>query len=149
MHLGRKNSTEGRRTRYREEREEFIEAFQSRFPGDTRDVDRSFDELFDIVPADLARHNQGDFSNDLGNSTTSSSETTSNQNTPNAHSSMEDQQPAAAAPVKQMPSYWHHTALKFSEDQPRELKRFFEELSSLFGPANVTTDGEKKGQTVC
>ena len=61
---------------------------------------------------------------------------------------MEDQEPAAAAPVKQMPSYRPHTAPKFSEDQPRELKRFFEELSSLFGPANVTTDGEKKAQMV-
>ena len=111
-------------------------------------MNRRFDELFDIVPAELARHNQGDFSNNLGNSTTSSSETTSNQNTPNAHSSMADQQPAAA-PVKQMPSYRHHTPPKSSEDQPRGLKRFFEELSSLFGPANVTTDGEKKAQTVC
>ena len=61
MDLGRENSTGGRRTQYREEREEFIEAFQLHFPGDSRDMDRSFDELFNIVPADLARHNQGDF----------------------------------------------------------------------------------------
>ena len=65
MDLGGENSARGRRTQYREEREEFIEAFQSHFPGDSRDADRSFDELFDIIPEGLARHNQGEFSNDL------------------------------------------------------------------------------------
>ena len=50
--------------------------------------------------------------------------------------------------VRQMPSYWHHTVPKFSEDQPWELRRFFEELANLFGPANITTETDKKAQTV-
>jgi len=37
---------------------------------------------------------------------------------------------------------------KFSEDQPRELRRFFKELAKLFGPANITTKADKKAQTV-
>ena len=39
-------------------------------------------------------------------------------------------------------------APKFTEDQQRELKRFFEELANLFGPANIVTDADKKSQTV-
>ena len=34
------------------------------------DADRSFDELFSIVPKALARHNQEEFSYGLGNSAT-------------------------------------------------------------------------------
>jgi hypothetical protein len=48
----------------------------------------------------------------------------------------------------QMPSLRHHTAPKFSLEQPMELKRFFEELTNLFRPAGITTDAEKKSQTV-
>ena len=56
---------------------------------------------------------------------------------------MADQQVAIAA-IKQMPLYRHHTAPKFTEDQPRELKRFFEELAIFFGPANIVMDADKK-----
>ena len=59
---------------------------------------------------------------------------------------MADQVPMAA--IKQMLSYRHHTAPKFTEDQLRELKRFFEELANLFGPVNIVTDVDKKSQTV-
>ena len=55
----------------------------------------------------------------------------------------------AVVAVRQMPSYRHHTTPKFSEDQPRELRRFFEELANLFGPANITPEADKKAQTVC
>ena len=51
--------------------------------------------------------------------------------------------------VRQMPSYWHHTVPKISEDQPWELRRFFEELANLFGLVNITTEADKKAQTVC
>ena len=43
-----------------------------RFPEDSTDVEESFDELFSIVPEALARHNQEEFSNGLGNSATNS-----------------------------------------------------------------------------
>ena len=56
---------------------------------------------------------------------------------------MADQQVPMAA-IKQMPLYRHHMAPKFTEDQPRELKRFFEELENLFGPANIVMDMDKK-----
>jgi hypothetical protein len=54
----------------------------------------------------------------------------------------------AVAAVRQIPSHRHHTVPKFSEDQPRELRRFFKELAKLFGPANITTKADKKAQTV-
>ena len=54
----------------------------------------------------------------------------------------------AVGVVRQMLSYRHHIAPKFSQDQPRELRRFFEELANLFGPANITTEADKKVQTV-
>ena len=54
----------------------------------------------------------------------------------------------AVAVVRQMLSYRHHTVSKFSEDQLCELRRFFEELANLFGPANITTEADKKAQTV-
>ena len=57
--------------------------------------------------------------------------------------------PQAVVVVRQMLSYRHHTAPKFSKDQPRELRRFFEELANLFSPANITTEADKKAQTVC
>ena len=60
---------------------------------------------------------------------------------------MADQQVTIAA-YKQMPSYRHHTAPKFTEDQPREFKKFFEELANLFGPANIVMDADKKSQPV-
>ena len=53
------------------------------------------------------------------------------------------------AAVRQMPSYQHHTVPKISEDQPHELRRFFEELANLFGPANITVEADKKAQTIC
>ena len=54
----------------------------------------------------------------------------------------------AVVVVRQMLSYRHHTAPKFSKDQPRELRRFFEELANLFGLANIMTEVDKKMQTV-
>ena len=54
----------------------------------------------------------------------------------------------AVVAVKQMPSYQHHTAPKISKDQLCELRRFFEELENLFGPANITTEADKKAQRV-
>ena len=54
----------------------------------------------------------------------------------------------AVAAVRQMLSYRHHTAPKFSKDQPRELRRFFGVLANIFGPANITTEADKKVQTV-
>jgi len=54
----------------------------------------------------------------------------------------------AVAAVRQMLSYRHHTAPKVSEDQPQELRRFFEELATLFSPVNITTEGDKKAQTM-
>ena len=59
----------------RERREAFIEAFRTRFPEDSMDVEESFDELFSIIPEALARHNQEEFSNGLGNSVTNSNTT--------------------------------------------------------------------------
>ena len=60
---------------------------------------------------------------------------------------MADQQVPMVA-IKQMPSYKHHMAPKFTEDQLRELKRFFEELANLFGPVNIVTNADKESQTV-
>ena len=54
----------------RERREAFIEAFRTRFPEDSMDIEGSFDELFAIVLEALVRHNQEEFSNSLGNSVT-------------------------------------------------------------------------------
>ena len=54
----------------------------------------------------------------------------------------------AVVAVRQMLSYRHHTVPKLSEDQPRALRRFFEELGNLFGLANITTKADKKVQTV-
>jgi hypothetical protein len=44
------------------------------------------------------------------------------------------EQNMAIGVVRQMPSYRHHTAPKFTEDQSRELKRFFEEFTSGIPP---------------
>src|ERR1700682_3982114 len=120
--------------------------FHSRFPRDSIEPGESFDELFTIVPEGLATHNQ------LGNSDEMWS--SSGNITPIdllGLGNMADQQLAlqpAAVSAKQMLSSRHHTAPKFSEDQPQELRRFFEELGNLFGPANITTDEEKKAQAV-
>ena len=67
MATGEGNSR-NRRTDYRETREEFIEAFNSRFPGDSINPDTSFEGLFTVVPNALARHNQLGIATDLGNS---------------------------------------------------------------------------------
>jgi hypothetical protein len=107
------------------------------------------------VPEALARHNQEDLeiSYGLGNFPTNSntpaisSENSFGNLTPDLFEEMAEQNMAIGA-VRQMPSYRHHTAPKFTEDQPRELKRFFEELANLFGPANIIADSEKKSQTV-
>ena len=140
-------NSRNRRTDYRETREEFIKAFNSRFLGDSSNPDTSFEELFTVVPDALARHNQLGISTDLGNS----SEYSTPPNEPERELGMADEQEnvaQAVAAVRQMPSYRHHTAPKFSEDQPRELRRFFEELANSFGPANITTEADKKAQTV-
>ena len=47
-----------------------------------------------------------------------------------------------------MPAARHHTAPKFSAEQPRELKRYFEELENLMSQAGITADAEKKKQAV-
>jgi hypothetical protein len=107
------------------------------------------------VPEDLARHNQEDLeiSDDLGNfaensNTPSTPLEDSFRNIPPELEEEMAEQNGTIGAVRQMPSYRHHTAPKFTEDQPRELKRFFEELANLFGPANITADSEKKSQTV-
>jgi hypothetical protein len=41
----------------------------------------------------------------------------------------------------------HTTAPKFSPDQPRELRRYFEELEVLFGSCNITAEPEMKKHT--
>lgn len=137
-------SSRRRRLGYWEIQQEFVKAFNSHFPGNSMEPGEKFDELFSVVPSIVVRHNQ------LGNS--SESESSSGSNTPNKQSllgKMADQQQAIApVAVKQMLSYRHHTALKFSEDQPCELKRFFEELGNLFGPANITVDADMKPQAV-
>ena len=136
-----------RRTNYRETREEFIEAFNTRFPGNSINPETSFNKLFITVPDVLARHNQ------LGNSTDleSSIEYSTPPNEPERELGMADEQEfvaQVAVNVKQMPSYQHHTVPKFSEDQPHELRRFFEELANLFGPSNIMMEADKKVQTV-
>ena len=60
---------------------------------------------------------------------------------------MVDQQVPIVA-IKQMLLYRHHMAPKFTEDQPRELKRFFEELANLFGPVNIVTDADKSDSLI-
>jgi hypothetical protein len=50
--------------------------------------------------------------------------------------------PAFAAPT--MPARGHSTAPKFSPTQPRELRRYFEELEVLFARCQVTNDIERK-----
>ena len=47
-----------------------------------------------------------------------------------------------------MPAARHHTAPKFSAEQPRELKHYFEELENLMSQAGITADAEKKKQAV-
>ena len=54
-----------RRTDYRETREEFIKALNSRFPSNSINPETSFDELFTVMPDPLARHNQLGISTDL------------------------------------------------------------------------------------
>ena len=56
-----------RKMDYRETREEFVEAFNSRFPSDSINPETSFEELFTVMPDALARHNQLGISTDLGN----------------------------------------------------------------------------------
>ena len=46
----------------------------------------------------------------------------------------------AITAYRQMLSYRHHMAPKFTKDWPRKLKRFFKELANLFGPANIVMD---------
>jgi hypothetical protein len=43
-----------------------------------------------------------------------------------------------------MPAAWYHTAPKFSVDQPRELKCYFEELENLPSQAGIMAEQEKK-----
>jgi hypothetical protein len=50
--------------------------------------------------------------------------------------------PAMANPS--MPTHGHTTALKFSPDQPHELRRYFEELEVLFGSCNIIAEPEMK-----
>ena len=68
----------------RETREAFIEAFWTHFSEDSTDADKSFDKLSSIVPEVLARHNQEEFSNGLGNSTTNLTPQTHHQEIPYA-----------------------------------------------------------------
>ena len=46
-----------------------------------------------------------------------------------------------------MPTRGHPTAPKFDPEQPRELRRYFEELEHLFTTCNITTFDEQKRQT--
>ena len=52
----------------------------------------------------------------------------------------------AAVATVPMPAKGHSTAPKFSADQPRELRRYFEELDNLFAGAAITDDQTKKSQ---
>ena len=47
-----------------------------------------------------------------------------------------------------MPAMRHHTAPKFSVEQPRELKHYFKELKNLMSQAGIMADAEKKKQAV-
>ena len=47
-----------------------------------------------------------------------------------------------------MPDTRYHTVPKFSAQQPRELKHYFEELENLMSQAGITADMEKKKQAV-
>ena len=99
------------------------------------------------MPNALARHNQLRISTDLKNS----SKYSTPPNKPEQELEMADKQEIvtqAVAVVRQMPSYQHHTAPKISENQLHELKRFFEKLANLFGPANITMGADKKVQTI-
>jgi gag-polyprotein putative aspartyl protease len=53
---------------------------------------------------------------------------------------------SAANPTPGMPARGHATAPKFDPKQPRELRRYFEELELLFATANITGDDAKKKQ---
>ena len=54
--------------------------------------------------------------------------------------------PMAAVATVPMPAKGHSTAPKFSADQPRELRQYFEELDNLFTGAAITDDQIKKSQ---
>lgn len=43
----------------------------------------------------------------------------------------EEEEMAAPVAVIPMPAVRHHTALQFSEDEPRELGKYFKELETL------------------
>jgi hypothetical protein len=97
------------------------------------DADRSFEELFSIVPEALARHNQEDLEISYGlgdfNTPAISSENSFWSLPPELVGEMAEQNMVIGA-VRQMLLYRHHTAPKFTGDQPRELKRFFKELAN-------------------
>ena len=52
----------------------------------------------------------------------------------------------AAVATVPMPAKGHSTAPKFSAYQPRELRRYFEELDNLFAGAAIMDDQTKKSQ---
>jgi hypothetical protein len=50
----------------------------------------------------------------------------------------------AAATTHAMPAREHSTAPKFNENEPRELRRYFAELDTLFDDNGITDDADKK-----
>jgi hypothetical protein len=158
--------TRGQLERERERervRKEFEEVFSQRFGEDTTHSEQSFSELFPLVPSELAKHNQPDFEGESSNSSDTNhpegsigflsqpitSQPEEQENQPTTLATIPTIQPIETMSNKTpMPAARHHTAPKFSSDQPRELQRYFEELNNLFGPAGITEDVEKKSQTV-
>jgi hypothetical protein len=58
------------------------------------------------------------------------------------------QNPAAPVVIPTMPACNHSTAPKFRPDQPRELRRYFDELRHLFGNCQINSDKDKKKYAV-
>jgi hypothetical protein len=58
------------------------------------------------------------------------------------------QNPAASVVIPTMPARNHSTAPKFRSDQPRELRRYFDELGHLFGNCQINSDEDKKKYAV-
>ena len=105
-----------RSTVSRRAREVFVTAFRNRFPRESIDLEEGYKELFSSIPEELETHNRPD-TNIYSSESSDSSDSVGNQ-----YSVMSNPQPI------EMPSPRHHTAPKFSSEQPRELKRFFEHL---------------------
>jgi hypothetical protein len=123
----------------------FTSTYNTRFPSHPITPSEAFQHLFSSTPSltPATFSDLPDSSNSIANSPPHSP-TQSTRALAMAASTTALEPIASTFTAPTMPARGHSTAPKFSPTQPRELRRYFEELEVLFARCQVTNDVERK-----